>query len=151
VPEAHSAPPVFPVDSDPPRDTIAPSLKDGDAVTLKPIPFLTRKELRELLAQAEPTADGCLLLIPTSPLHSANNIILRGRTFKATRCVWAELRGDAGLNEHEVIHIAECPHTGGTTGRYTPICINVEHLTLDLTRCKSLNSRERIAVYRRNA
>lgn len=93
----------------------------------KPIPFLTRRELRELLDSAQPTPDGCLLLLPRTdnPDTSANNVWIRGHQFKATRLVWAELRSEPG--DHEVVHVATCPHA---EGKNCPVCINVEHLKL---------------------
>lgn len=113
---------------------------------LKRIPFLTRRELAAIIEQAERHPDGCLLLTPHSPSVNPNSVMIRGAHYKATRVVWAETHGEKDrFNEREVVHIAECRHTGGHDGRHLPVCINPEHLMLG----ERIVERVRQAVKRR--
>lgn len=94
-----------------------------------PVPHLDEEELAEILERAVPHACGCLIL---PPKHEGGNpavIKHRGRRVSMLRLIWAENEGDAGLEDHEVTHIPECPHTGGINGSI-PFCIEPSHLRL---------------------
>lgn len=107
-----------------------------DVIThTRKLPILDADELQAIFDRAERTPQGCLLFRGTAPTDM-RFVYLRGLPYKVTRIVWAETYGDADLYLHDVVHIAECPNTGGrinAAGHHVdPICIEPTHLSLAL-------------------
>lgn len=96
----------------------------------KPIPYVSAEELHAIEGRAIRTSEGCLLL-EVRGRSNPNAVTLDGECYTVTRVVWAENEGIAGLEDHEVIHIAECPNTGGDSIKgYKSLCIEPTHLML---------------------
>jgi hypothetical protein len=93
----------------------------------KPLPFVDDEFLDAIHARAERTPDGCLVLHPRHERHRPNRVNFERQYFQLTRLIYAENEGEVGLDSHEVVHIAECPHTEGP-GK--PLCIEPSHLAL---------------------
>jgi hypothetical protein len=110
----------------------------------KTIPFLTRKELREILENCTREGD---CLFHNDHYTAVNNIVrIRGTWFVLSRVMWAEQKFDVGglLATHEVIHKSCCPNPGGDKTKR--VCINVEHLELspfNMARVANMKERER--------
>lgn len=98
----------------------------------KPLPYISSDELQSIYERATRTPGGCLILEPVGR-RNPNTIVIDGECFTVTRLVWAENEGDAGLEDHEVVHVPSCPYTGGDwrrPGGMTPLCIEPTHLQL---------------------
>jgi hypothetical protein len=109
-------------------------------------PFLTPAERRAIEDQCERTPDGCLLYRPDSA--HPHGVMIRRRMYQILRVWWAETYGftnDAleALDRHEVIHIAECPHTGNYGGESKFLCIEPTHLVLGTVIERRRHTRER--------
>lgn len=100
------------------------------------IPFLTRSELKSILDRTERLDSGCLIYHPDHNNHNPNLVVLRGKTLPVTRVVFAEHYAHTSemirrLDENEVVHKPECPHTGDYTGAgRRALCIEPTHLML---------------------
>jgi len=116
-------------------------------MTYKRLPFLTRAERAAILECCQRTPEGCLIFTPP---HGGrpNLFVIRGQSYQVTRLVWSEKHchshaAELALHTHEVIHIAECPHTGGRHVGLIPLCIEPTHLRLGTILCRVRESQIR--------
>ena len=102
----------------------------------KPLPFLTRREHRDLIESCTRTEDGCLLFLGTDP-GRPNLVKIRGHWYCASRLMWSEhyaMTQDLmhQLEVNDVAHIAECPHPSDHKNGQHPTCIEPTHLELTI-------------------
>lgn len=103
-------------------------------IRFKSIPYLTRAERQAILDECVRTDEGCLLYRPND-VPGERTVTVRGERHKVARVMWAEtyahgVAATEALDTHEVIHIAECPHTGDDTGHSKDYCVEPTHLKL---------------------
>jgi hypothetical protein len=105
-----------------------------------------RNEERLIASMVERNADGCLIVQTESPKHNPQVLIISGQRWAIGRVAYALANCDTGqMDSCEVIHIAECPNTGGEKpdGTYYPLCIEPSHLCLGSEELKAKNRDER--------
>lgn len=102
----------------------------------KPLPFLTDEELQSILERTTRNSSGCLILAPERPGGDPTVVNVQEQRCAVLRLIWAENFGEAGLSDHQVIHIAECPNTACDHGS-TAFCIEPSHLALGDARTRA--------------